>query len=141
MQEFWLALATVMVVAAIILVPITHLLGRLSMREPPDLRRLFGRRPRFIASHPPHALLPTVGRLGTLVMIGAAGTLRDLKTEWRQIDAERNVELPRLAEMETKASNNVVQKSIIGGRPVLLGGVLPYVSRATVVRAECRMGM
>src|SRR5262249_3000197 len=114
MQEFWLALATVMVVAAIVLVPITHLLGRLSMREPPDLRRLFGRRSRSIASHPPQALLATVRGLGTL---GAAGTLRDLKTEWGlKIDAERDAEefvrlLSRLAEMETKASNTVVQKS------------------------------
>jgi len=41
MQEFWLALAMVMVVATAILVPITYCLGRLSMREPPNLRRFF----------------------------------------------------------------------------------------------------
>jgi hypothetical protein len=41
MQEYWLALAIVMAVATAILVPISYFLGRLSMREPPDLRRFF----------------------------------------------------------------------------------------------------
>jgi len=41
MQQFWLVLAIVMAAAAAILAPISTFLGRLSMREPPDLRRFF----------------------------------------------------------------------------------------------------
>jgi hypothetical protein len=55
MQEFWLALMVVMAVAAIVLIPISHFLGRLSMREPPDITRLFRRRSHTMLNHPPRA--------------------------------------------------------------------------------------
>jgi hypothetical protein len=113
MQEFWLALMVVMAVAAIVLIPISHFLGRLSMREPPDITRLFRRRSHTMLNHPPRAL---------------HGVVWTLKTT-----AE-----PDLTRVET--ANNVIQ-TIIGSRPALIEAVRAYGNLSTVVSAERRMQM
>jgi hypothetical protein len=114
MQEYWLALIVVMAVAAIVLVPISHFLGRLSMREPPDVTRLFRRRAHTMPNHPPPAL---------------HGVVWTLKT-----NAQRDLTC-------VEAANTVVQKPIIGPRPALIEVVRPYGTLATVVSAERRMQM
>jgi len=113
MQEFWLALMVVLAVAAIVLIPISHFLGRLSMRQPPDVARLFRRRAPTMPNHPPRTLQ------------GVVWTLK------------RNVQ-PELTCVET--ANNVVQKPIIWSRPALIETVRAY-TLATVVSAERRMQM
>src|SRR5919204_3424214 len=123
MQQFWLVLVTVMAVATLILLPISYLLGELSMREPPDLARLFKRSARPMPNHPPRALY------GPVWAIDRADFEKFL------IGPSPRVIAP------VKAINSVVEKSVIGQRPALIGGVLPYLAFATVVQAERRMGM